>query len=124
MELTAPEPITADHVLGAFDSGRPALDSWLVSRPLRNERDGGVVARYYCLSAGSVTHGVAPGRIRRNMPNPVPVVLLGRLAVARSHQGKGIARALVQDAILRTRHSCLYLCKGRQASSHIRLALT
>ena len=112
MELTGPEPITADHVLGGFDSGRPALDSWLVSRALRNERDGGsrtyvvadggVVAGYYCLSAGSVTHGVAPGRIRRNMPDPIPVVLLGRLAVARSHQGKGIARGLVRDAILRT----------------------
>ena len=99
MELTGPEPITADHVLGGFDSGRPALDSWLVSRALRNERDGGsrtyvvadggVVAGYYCLSAGPVTHGVAPGGIRRNMPDPIPVVLLGRLAVARSHQGKG-----------------------------------
>ena len=93
-------------------AGGRRLDGWLVSRALRNKRDGGsrtyvvsgggVVAGYYCLSAGSVIHGVAPGRIRRNMPDPVPVVLLGRLAVARSHQGKGIARALVRDAILRT----------------------
>lgn len=47
-------------------------------------------------------HRVAPGAVRRNMPDPIPVVLLGRLAVARSHQGRGIARALVRDAILRT----------------------
>ena len=47
-------------------------------------------------------HRIASGRIRRNMPDPIPVVLRGRLAVARSHQGRGIARALVRDAILRT----------------------
>ena len=112
MELTRPEPIAADHDLAHFDSGRPVLDRWLVSRALRNEREGGsrtyvvsegsAVTGYYCLSAGSVTHGVAPGRMRRNMPDPIPVVLLGRLAVARSHQGAGIARALVRDAVLRT----------------------
>ena len=88
------------------------LDDWLVSRALRNERDGGsrtyvlsdggVAIGYYRLSAGSVMHRVAPGRIRRNMPDPIPVVLLGRLAVARTHQGRGNARALVRDAILRT----------------------
>lgn len=112
MKLTGPEPITADHVVAEFDSGRPVLDNWLVSRALRNEReggsrtyvvsDGGAVTGYYCLAAGSVTHRVEPGRIRRNMPDPIPVVLLGRLAVARSHQGRGIARALVRDAVLRT----------------------
>ena len=110
--MNGPEPITADHVVAAFDSGRPVLDGWLVSRALRNEReggsrtyvvsDGGAVVAYYCLSAGSVMHRVAPGRIRRNMPDPIPVVLLGRLAVARSHQGRGIARALARDAVLRT----------------------
>lgn len=112
MAWLGPEPITADHVVAAFDSGRPVLDRWLASRALGNEREGGsrtyVVSRggavvgYYCLSAGAVTHGVAPGRIRRNMPDPIPVMLLGRLAVARSHQGQGIARALVRDATLRT----------------------
>ena len=109
--MNRPESITVDHVVAEFDSGRSVLDDWLVSRALRNEReggsrtyvlsDGGVVIGYYCLSAGSVMHRVAPGRIRRNMPDPIPVVLLGRLAVARTHQGRGIARALVRDAILR-----------------------
>lgn len=110
--MNRPESITADHVVAEFDSGRSVLDDWLASRALRNEReggsrtyvlsDGGVVSGYYRLSAGSVMHRVAPGSIRRNMPDPIPVVLLGRLAVARTHQGRGIARALVRDAILRT----------------------
>lgn len=110
--MKRPEPITADHVLAEFDCGRPLLDGWLVSRALRNEQEGGSrtyvvsedgkVIGYYCLAAGSVMRRAAPGRIRRNMPELIPVVLLGRLAVTRSHQGKGIARALVRDAVLRT----------------------
>lgn len=110
--MKRPEPITADHVLAEFDCGRPVLDGWLVSRALRNEQEGGSrtyvvsedgkVIGYYCLAAGSVLRRAAPGRIRRNMPNLIPVVLLGRLAVTRSHQGRGIARALVRDAVLRT----------------------
>ncbi len=112
MVWTAPEPIATDHPVAEFDSGRPVLDRWLATRALRNEResaprtyvvsDGGMVVGYYCLCAGSVAHGATPGGIRRNMPDPIPVVLLGRLAMARSHQGRGIARALIRDAILRT----------------------
>ena len=83
-----------------------------MSRVLRNEQEGGSrtyvvsedgkVIGYYCLAAGSVMRRATPGRIRRNMPELIPVVLLGRLAVTRSHQGKGIAQALVRDAVLRT----------------------
>ena len=112
MALTGPEPISADHVLSGFDSGRPALDGWLISRATRNEREGGsrtyvvcqdgVVAAYYSLSTGSVARKDAPGRVRRNMPDPIPVMLIGRLAVAKAFQGRGIARGLVRDAILRT----------------------
>lgn len=112
MSLAAPEPIRPDHDLTSFRSGRRTLDAWLVSRALKNERDGGsrtyvvcekeAVVAYYCLSTGSVSHRAAPGYIRRNMPDPIPVMLMRRLAVARSHQGRGIARALVRDAILRT----------------------
>ncbi|MCY3830350.1 MAG: GNAT family N-acetyltransferase [Rhodospirillaceae bacterium] len=112
MPLTGPEPLSERHILTGFDSGQPALDSWLVSRALRNERSGasrtyvacedGRAIAYYCLSAASAAHRAVPGRIRRNMPDPVPVVLLGRLAVARSHQGRGLARDLVRDATLRT----------------------
>ena len=112
MSPTAPEPIGPDHDPTRFDSGQPTLDAWLASRALKNERGGGSrtyvvceegrVVAYYCLATGSVVHGAAPGNIRRNMPDPIPVMLMGRLAVDRSHQGQGIARALVRDAILRT----------------------
>lgn len=112
MSPAAPEPIRPDHDLASFDSGQPTLDAWLASRALKNERGGGSrayvvcekgrVVAYYCLSTGSVVHGAVPGSIRRNMPDPVPLMLMGRLAVDRSHQGRGIARALVRDAILRT----------------------
>ena len=112
MALTGPEPLAADHVLDGFDSGQPTLDTWLISRALRNEREGGsrtyvvcdhgVVVAYYCLSTGSVARKDSPGRVRRNMPDPIPVMLVGRLAVDRTHQGQGIARALMRDAILRT----------------------
>ena len=112
MSLEAPEPIGPDHDPTGFDSGRRTLDAWLASRAPKNERRGGSrtyvvcemgrVVAYYCLSTGSVVHGSAPGNIRRNMPDPIPVMLMGRLAVDQSHQGRGIARALVRDAILRT----------------------
>ncbi len=112
MPLTGPEPISADRVLAGFDSGRASLDSRLTARALRNEREGGsrtyvicdqgVVVGYYCLATGSAQHRDMPGRIRRNMPDPIPVMLMGRLAVATSHQGMGIARGMVRDAILRT----------------------
>ena len=112
MPLTGPEPLSERHILTGFDSGQPALDTWLVSRALRNERSGGsrtyVVCEdgravaYYSLSAASAAHRTVPGRIRRNMPDPVPVILLGRLAVAKTHQGRGLARDLIRDATLRT----------------------
>ena len=112
MSPTAPEPIASHHALAGFDSGQPTLDNWLIARALRNERDGasrtyvvcedGAVVAYYCLAAGSVQHRDVPGRVRRNMSDPIPVMLMGRLAVAGSHQGRGIARGLVRDAVLRT----------------------
>lgn len=112
MTLTPPQPIRADHELSRFDSGRPVLDDWLRSRALRNEGSGASrtyvvceearVVGYYCLSNGSVEAKQAPGKVRRNMPEPIPVMLLGRLAVDASRQGKGLGRALLRDAILRT----------------------
>ena len=63
---------------------------------------GPKVAGYYSLAAGAVAHEIAPGRLRRNMPDPVPVVVLGRLAVDRAWQGRGLGKALLRDAVLRT----------------------
>jgi GNAT superfamily N-acetyltransferase len=88
------------------------LDDWLRSRAARNERDGASrtyvvcadkrVKAYYYLATGSVAGKQAPGRVRRNMPDPIPVMILGRLAVDTTLQGQGIGRGLLRDAILRT----------------------
>jgi GNAT superfamily N-acetyltransferase len=109
--LVPPEPIVADHVLDSFDSGVPVLDEWLRRRARRNEDEGASrtfvccedrrVVGYYCLSAGSLLHRVATSKVRRNMPEPIPVVLLGRLAIDRRWQGRGLGADLLRDAVLR-----------------------
>ena len=113
--IQAPEPLNAEHALGGFDSGVASLDDWLLRRALRNQASGasrsfvvcdaGQVVAYYALAASAVAPDAAPGRFRRNMPDPVPVVVLARLAVARTHQGRGLGRALFQDAAKRVIHA-------------------
>jgi GNAT superfamily N-acetyltransferase len=108
----APEHLTATHDVSAFDSGVPELDTWLKRRALPNEASGasrtyvvsavGRVAGYYALSTGLVAQQQAIGKVRRNMPEPIPVMVIGRLAVDREHQGKGLGSALLKDALLRT----------------------
>lgn len=110
--LSAPEKLRADHDLSEFDSGEPALDDWLRQRALPNEASGASrtyvvctgprVVGYYALAVGAVAHAEAPGRVRRNMPDPVPVMIIGRLAVDKDYQGKEIGPGLLRDAILRT----------------------
>jgi len=111
-EISAPEHVTPEHDLAAFDSGIPALDDWLKRRALANEetgasrtyvvRAGSRVVGYYALATGGVAQAAATGRVRRNMPDPVPVMLLGRLAVDRAYQDRGLGAGLLRDAILRT----------------------
>ncbi len=108
---TAPAPFTSAHDVAAFMSGVPALDEWLRRRGLRNEIEGasrtfvtcagGRVIGYYSLAAASVLHAVATSRVRRNMPDPVPAILLGRLAIDLAWQGKGLGADLLADATLR-----------------------
>jgi predicted N-acetyltransferase YhbS len=107
-----PEKLSPAHDVSGFDSGEPALDDWLCRRALPNETSGASrtyvvcvdrkVVGYYALSAGAVGHAQAPGRIRRNMPDPIPVLVLGRLAVDRNVHGKGVGTGLLRDAVLRT----------------------
>lgn len=108
MILSAPELLSDGHELDEFTSGLDSLDAWLKRRAKKNQATGASrtfvvcddkrVVAYYALASSAVAVVEAPGRFRRNMPNPVPVVVLGRLAVDRSFQGKGIGRALVRDA--------------------------
>jgi GNAT superfamily N-acetyltransferase len=106
--LQRPEPLSAAHALDGFDSGVASLDDWLCKRALANQSSGasrtfvtsdtGRVVAYYALAASAIASDSAPGKFRRNMPDPIPVVVLGRLAIAHSHQGQGLGRALFQDA--------------------------
>lgn len=111
-QITPPERLNPAHDVTAFDSSEPALDDWLRRRALHNEARGasrtyvvcaeGRVVGYYAISTGAVAHIHAPGRVKRNMPDPVPVIVLGRLAVDRGFHGKGIGANLLRDAVMRT----------------------
>lgn len=110
--LGPPENLSTEHKISEFDSGEPLLDEWLKRRALQNEASGASrtyvvctgkrVAGYYSLAVGAVAHVEVSGRVRRNMPDPIPVMLLARLAVDRSSQGQGIGAGLLRDAVLRT----------------------
>src|SRR5258706_4581083 len=107
----APEPLSSEHEVNAFDSGVAALDAWLTTRARGNEVSGASrtlvtcdrkrVVGYYSLAATSIRHSHAIGKVRRNMPEPVPAVLIGRLALDKAWQGKGLGISLLQDAVLR-----------------------
>ena len=110
-KLKPPTPITANHELADFDSGELSLNEWLRKRALKNHMTGAsrcfvvcsgmTVIGYYSLSAGAISHEAAPKAMRRNMPDPLPVLLLGRLAVHNRCHNKGIGQALLRDAMLR-----------------------
>lgn len=111
--LSAPVLLNSGHDSRGFDSGEPVLDDWLRQRALRNQDSGatrtfvvvdetGAVQGYYALAAGAVDHAHATGAIRRNMSDPVPVLTLARLAVARAYHGQGLGADLLRDAVLRT----------------------
>lgn len=108
---STPRPISDADDVATFSSGAPDLDNNLRNRALANHvqggsrcfvtcRDGRVVG-FYALASGSVAHRPAAGKVRRNMPDPVPVILLSRLAVDRKEQGNGLGSHLLRDAIAR-----------------------
>jgi GNAT superfamily N-acetyltransferase len=112
--LSPPELLSAGHALDRFECGEKSLDDWLKTRALKNQAsgasrcfvvcDGDAVIGYYSLSAGGIHHEAAPKPMRRNMPDPLPVLLLGRLAIDRRHQNRGLGRAMLRDAMLRAVH--------------------
>ena len=113
--LTPPEPLADHHDVAAFISGEPPLDDWLKRRARSNQASGASrtfvlcqgtrVVAYYALASGAIAVDTAPGRFRRNMPSPIPVVVLARLAVDRDWQARGIGRALFRDAARRVAHA-------------------
>ena len=115
MKLTAAMPLTEHHVTDGFSCGVDNLDQWLKHRGMKNQIQGtsrtyvvcdeARVVAYYALASGAVTTTQATGRFRRNMPDPIPVVVLGRLAVDQSLHGKGFGRSLIRDAGMRVIHA-------------------
>lgn len=110
--LSAPQALSTTHDSTAFSCGEATLDDWLKRRALINQTSGASrtfvvvdngnrVLGYYALAAGAVTHQLASRSIRQNMPDPIPVLVLGRLAVDSRVQGLKLGAALLQDAVKR-----------------------
>ena len=112
MNLRSPEPLSQHHKLDTFSCGEIVLDDWLKRRAFANQVSGATrtfvvadaehtVLGYYALAAGAVAHQAATRAIRHNMPDPVPVMVLARLAVDTRAQGKKLGAALLRDAVTR-----------------------
>lgn len=110
MTVSAPVPLAASHDLTHFDCGEPALNDWLQQRALKNESrfsrtyvvcDDNWVIAYFCISAGAVERESAPGRVRRNAPDTIPISVIGRLAVSKAHAGRGLGADMLSDALRR-----------------------
>ncbi len=113
MSLISPETLNSGHCASLFDCGKPVLNNWLVRHARQAQASGSAktfvvadrdrIVGYFSLTVGQVDTLEAPERIRKGMGQyPIPVVLLARLAVSIDHQGRGIGRGLLQDAIRRT----------------------
>jgi len=110
---TRPEPLRGKHRLVGFDCGEESLSAWLLRYSRQAEATGsarvfvapedGRVVGYYALAAGQVEPARTTPRLRKGQPKrrPIPVVILARLAVDNVHQGRGLGRSLLQDALLR-----------------------
>lgn len=112
--FSAVQKLDASHEVDAFDCGKEPLDRFLQRHALVNQKAGSAqtyvvcrgeqrVAGYYSLAVGAVEHADAPGRVSKGLArHPIPVMLLARLAIDRAEQGKGLGKALLKDALLRT----------------------
>ena len=111
-KLTPPRPIDHEDDSTQFSSGEDILDHWLKTRALKNEVSGASrtfvvcdetrVVAYYALATGGAMLAEAPGKVKRNMPDPIPVIVLGRLAIDEQWHGKGLGRGLLKDVLLRS----------------------
>jgi GNAT superfamily N-acetyltransferase len=112
-KVTMPVLLTPEHDPSGFQSGNDTLDDWLIKRAWKNQGSGASrtfvvcenqtrVIGYYALSTGSVERAIATGNFARGMPEPIPVIILGRLAIDQKYQGQQLGAALLKDAILRT----------------------
>ena len=117
--VAAPEPLGAQHDVSQFSSGVPALDAWLQGKARLNEAKGGArtyvacdgerVAGFYNLAASAIEKRRLSSRAGRNMPEPVPVILLGQLAVDSAHQGRRLGSDLLVDSARRARAAAEFI---------------
>ncbi|KZY45715.1 GNAT family N-acetyltransferase [Pseudoalteromonas shioyasakiensis] len=116
MGIKAPELLTDEHVLDVFSCGKPELDDWLIKKALKNLKrnntrvyvvcdDNNKVIGYYAIAMGSVQRESALSSLKRNSPNPIPMVVLARLAVDEGYKGRGIGVGLLKDCVLRSVHA-------------------
>ncbi|WP_309732958.1 GNAT family N-acetyltransferase [Chamaesiphon sp. OTE_75_metabat_556] len=111
LPLQPPVPLTSTHLVTDFDCGVDSLNEWLCKRAWKNQTigtsrtfvvsDGEIVIGYYCLSSAAIDRVELPKAKQRNMPDPIPAVLIGRLAVDVRYQGRKIGVSLLQDALCR-----------------------
>jgi len=109
--LNRPEKLNSSHQVDKFDCGNIQLNDWLKHRAFKNELQGAsrtyvvtvekVVIAYYCLANGAIAQTISTGKVKRNMPDPIPVMIIGRLAVDQNWQGKRIGKALLKIAGIR-----------------------
>jgi GNAT superfamily N-acetyltransferase len=111
VKYSPPLRILREHLVENFDCSEISLNDWLKKRALKNDLGDAsrtyvvccdnIVVAYYSLHLGCIQHIQAVNKIKRNMPDPIPAIVLGRLAVDKLHQEKGLARALIKDMFLR-----------------------
>jgi len=112
LQLNAPQPLEAIHRLDEFECGEAVLDEWLKRRAMTNQMSGASrtfvvsdqdsrICGYYAMAAGAVSHPMATSSVRGNMPDPVPVMVLARLAVDHRAQGIKLGASLLRDAVNR-----------------------
>lgn len=112
MGVGEPQPLNETHEFSEFDCGIESLNNWLSKHAIKNQKNHASrtfviceeqsVIGYYSLASGSVQRNDAPKSLQRNMPEPLPVIILGRLAVSSSHQGKMLGTSLLKDVIVRS----------------------
>jgi len=112
VNYSPPQPINSSFILADFNCGEVLLDNWLKHKALKNERNNAsrtyvvcvdnVVVAYYSLHTGSIQHSVLSGKFKRNMPNPIPALVMGRLAVDIKHQGVGLSTDLIREVYLKS----------------------
>lgn len=112
MSYEGPVLLGADHIVEDFDCGQDVLNQWLRTKALHNQREGGSrtwvvlegrrVVAFYASSTAVLMRSRATKRAARNQPDPLPAVLLGRLAVDVEHQGRGLAAALLKHFVLKS----------------------